>query len=80
MEWCVENTTQGFSGQERPDLRALITLAKRLGREELFADLLVSHEEVEDAMLAALCASISEGSQADRWKSRVTEIMTLKNA
>ena len=79
LEWCVENTESGFSGNERPDLRALITLAKRLERVDLFADLLVSHSEVEDAMLAALCASISEGSEAAIWKSRVTEILTLKN-
>ena len=80
LEWCVENTESGFSGHERPDLRALITLAKRLDRVDLFADLLVSHSEVEDAMLAALCASISDDeSKAAVWKARVTEIMTLGN-
>ena len=50
LEWCVENTESGFSGHESPDLRALITLAKRLDRVDLFADLLVSHAEVEDAI------------------------------
>ena len=53
-------------------------LAKRLDRGELFADLLSSHEEVEDALLAALCASISEGEIAKTWTDRVTEIMTLR--
>jgi hypothetical protein len=54
-------------------------LAKRLERAELFADLLSSPSEVEDALLAALCASISEGDSATMWTQRVTEIMTLKD-
>ncbi|MBT5183893.1 MAG: hypothetical protein HOM47_01815 [Euryarchaeota archaeon] len=79
LEWCVENTLEGYSGDERPDLRALVMLAKRLEKEELFSDLLSSPEEVEDAMLAALCASISDENGAKLWTARVTEIMTLKN-
>tara|TARA_B100000700_G_scaffold327242_1_gene441229 strand:- start:3355 stop:4386 length:1032 start_codon:yes stop_codon:yes gene_type:complete len=78
LEWCIENTEQGYSGEERPDLRALVMLAKRLDRAELFADLLSSPHEVEDALLAALCASISEDEAAKVWTERVTEIMTLK--
>ena len=79
LKWYIENTTEGYSGQERPDLRTLVTLAKRLNHGELFSDLLSSPEKVDDAMLAALCASISEGEMADMWTSRVTEIMTLKD-
>ena len=79
LEWCVENTHEGYSGEERPDLRALVMLAKRLNRAELFADLLSSPQEVEDALLAALCASLSEGESAKIWTDRVTEIMTLKD-
>ena len=80
LEWCVENTQQGFAGEDRPDLRALLMLAKRLNREDLFSELLESPQVVEDAMLAALCASISEGDAAEVWTSKVTEILTLKNA
>lgn len=80
LEWCIENTTEGYSGHERPDLRALMMLAKRLEKGDLFADLLSSPQDVEDALLAALCASISEGEIAEMWTSRVTEIMTLKDA
>ncbi len=80
LEWCVENTLEGYSGQERPDLRALMLLAKKLDRADLFTELLSSPNEVEDAMLAALCASISVDDQAKIWTERVTEIMTLKEA
>ena len=79
LEWCIENTQDGYSGEERPDLRALVMLAKRLDKPELFADLLSSPSEVDDALLAALCASISEGDSATIWTDRVTEIMTLKD-
>ena len=40
---------------------------------------LVAGGDVEDALLAALCASISKDEQAKIWTDRVTEIMTLKN-
>lgn len=79
LEWCIENTKDGYSGEERPDLRALVMLAKRLDRPDLFADLLSSPSEVEDALLAALCASISEGDASTMWTERVTEIMTIKD-
>ena len=77
LDWCIENTHSGFSGQERPDLRALVMLANRLKRNDLFTDLLNSPQEVDDAMLAALCASISDGELADVWSKRVSDIMTL---
>ena len=80
LEWCIENTQEGYSGQERPDLRALMLLTKKLERTELFSELLSSPDEVEDAMLAALCASVSLGEQASLWTQRVTDIMTLKEA
>ena len=54
-------------------------LAKRLERTDLFSELLDSPDEVEDALLAALCASVSKEEQAKIWTDRVTEIMTLKN-
>lgn len=79
LEWCIENTTEGYYGEERPDLRTLVMLAKRLEKTELFSELLSAPNEVEDALLAALCASISEGEQAKVWTERVTEIMTLKD-
>ena len=79
LEWCFENTNPGFSGEERPDLRTLVMLAKRLERTDLFSELLDSPDEVEDALLAALCASVSKEEQAKMWTDRVTEIMTLKN-
>ena len=79
LEWCISNTIPGYSGDERPDLRALMMLAKRLGKGELFSDMLEDPTQVDDAMLAALCASVCEDeSMAKLWTDRVTEIMTLQ--
>ncbi len=79
LEWCVENTNKYYSGLERPDLRALILLAKKLDRIDLFDDLLQNPSIVGDALLAAMCASVSEGELKELWTSRVTEIMTLED-
>ncbi len=79
LEWCVENTDNDYSGLERPDLRALILLAKKLDRIDLFDDLLQNPSIVGDALLAAMCASVSEGELKELWTSRVTEIMTLED-
>lgn len=79
FKWCVENTHPGYAGSERPDLRALLMLSKRLDCNDVFDDLFSRPEEVEDALLAALCASLCEDENAEKWTSRVTEIMTLEN-
>lgn len=79
LEWCVDNTEPGYSGEERPDLRALVMLAKRLEKTDLFSELLSSPNQVDDALLAALCASISEEDDAKIWTDRVTEIMTIRD-
>ena len=54
-------------------------LAKRLEKTDLFSELLSSPNQVEDALLAALCASISEEDDAKIWTERVTEIMTIRD-
>ncbi len=77
LEWCVQNVGQDFSGDERPDLRTLILLAKKLEKIDLFDNLLSNPNHVQDALLAAMCASVSEGSSKETWTNRVTEIMTL---
>ena len=78
LEWCVKNVDKDYTGNERPDLRTLILLAKKLERIDLFEDLLNEPATVNDALLAAMCASVSEGELKEKWTSRVTEIMTLE--
>lgn len=79
LSWCVENVGTDYSGSERPDLRTLLLLSQKLESTEIFSELLSNPEVVEDALLAAICASIFEGDEKNRWTNRVTEIMTLKD-
>ena len=78
LTWCINNSSQEYGGVERPDLQTLMILAKKLGKTALFDNLLLNPDLVEDAMLAALCGSVSSGEIAKAWTERVSDIMTLK--
>jgi hypothetical protein len=52
--WCVEKLEPGYSGPDRPAVRAMLTLAHRMNRMEVFADLMSSPDLVDDPMLAAV--------------------------
>lgn len=73
--WCCEHLRPGWGGPERPDVRAMLTLAHRLGRMEHFATLMGHPEVVDDPMLAAVaqaCASTPEETEA--WGQRLSEL------
>ena len=75
FEWCCEHLQPGWGGPERPDVRAMLTLAHRLDRMDRFASMMSQPELVEDPMLAAVaqaCASTSEETEA--WGQRLSEL------
>ncbi|MBH34428.1 MAG: hypothetical protein CMB74_03150 [Euryarchaeota archaeon] len=75
FEWCCEHLQPGWDGPERPDVRAMLTLAHRLERMEVFASLMSQPEVVDDPMLAAVaqaCASTPEETAA--WGQRLAEL------
>jgi hypothetical protein len=75
FEWCCEHLHPGWGGSERPDVRAMLTLAHRLERMEHFADLMNDPEAVEDPMLAAVaqaCASTPDETAV--WGQRLSEL------
>jgi hypothetical protein len=75
FEWCCEHLHPGWGGSERPDVRAMLTLAHRLERMEHFADLMNEPEAVEDPMLAAVaqaCASTTDETAV--WGQRLSEL------
>lgn len=78
--WCMDHLGAGFSGPERPDVRAMLTLAHRMGHMDQFADLMAHPEQVEDPMLAAVaqaCASSEEETEA--WGQRLAELTVLNS-
>ena len=75
FEWSCEHLPPGWGGPERPDVRAMLTLAHRLDRMDRFASMMSQPELVEDPMLAAVaqaCASTSEETEA--WGQRLSEL------
>jgi hypothetical protein len=81
FEWCVERLPEDTLGEDRPDLRALISIASKLGKlaeVELFIKLMKQPNSVEDPMLAAICQAICEDeTDKDKWITRLTELTML---
>ena len=50
----------GYAGESRGDLQAVFTLAHKMGKTELFSDMLSKPEDIEDGLLIALIKSTAE--------------------
>ena len=75
FEWCCDHLQPGWGGSERPDVRAMLTLAHRLDRMERFSSLMGQPETVEDPMLAAVAqACASTPDDTDAWGQRLSEL------
>ena len=75
FEWCCEHLQPGWGGSERPDVRAMLTLAHRLDRMERFSSMMGQPETVEDPMLAAVAqACASTPDETDAWGQRLSEL------
>ena len=78
FDWCIGHLEPGWSGPERPALRAMLTLAHRLGQMEAFESLMNQPSEVNDPMLAAVaqaCAPTPELTET--WSQRLSELTLL---
>ena len=80
FDWCIEHMEQGFSGPERPDVRAMLLIAHKINRMEVFSDLMASPDEVQDPMLAAVaqaCCDDSDEASRMAWASRLSALTLL---
>jgi hypothetical protein len=78
FEWCMDHLEPGYGGPERPAIRAMLTLAHRMGRLTRFADLLKSPGDVEDPMLAAIAQACAETDElTEAWNQRLSELTQL---
>ena len=76
FEWCLKHLNKEHSGQDRPDLRAMIMMAHRLDRMDDFDWLIEEPQRVEDSMLVAVvlgCALNDEQHLA--WTERMQSLM-----
>jgi hypothetical protein len=78
FDWCVEHLEPGWGGPERPALRAMLTLAHRLGKMEPFAELMAQPAAVNDPMLAAVAQACSDSPEnTEAWGQRLSELTML---
>ncbi|MDG1552328.1 MAG: hypothetical protein P8Q87_02245, partial [Candidatus Poseidonia sp.] len=80
FDWCIEHMEQGFSGPERPDVRAMLLIAHKINRMEVFSDLMASPDDVQDPMLAAVaqaCCDDSDEASRMAWASRLSALTLL---
>ena len=48
--WCFSNLPKSNSGDQRPDLRAMVSIALKIGKLDLFEELLSDPDAIEDSM------------------------------
>ena len=76
FDWCMKHLNKDHSGQDRPDLRAMVMMAHRLDRMNEFEWLIEEPQRVEDSMLVAVvlgCALNDEQHLA--WTERMQSLM-----
>ncbi len=77
FDWCHANLPNSNSGEHRPDLRAMVSIAKNIDKLEFFNKLFLEPDEVEDATLAAMIQVCLDDEEHHRiWGERLS-ILTL---
>ena len=67
------------SGEQRPDLRAMVSIAAKINKLDLFSELLENPDDIEDSMLVAIVqACVEDGELKSKWNQRLT-VLTLEN-
>ena len=75
--WCHSKLPKSNSGEQRPDLRAMVSIASKIDKMELFQELLSNPDDVEDSMLVAIIqACIVDEDLRKKWNQRLT-VLTL---
>ena len=76
FSWCMERLEKTANGEDRPDLRAMVMMANRLGRFEQMDWLTSNPERVQDSMLVdvILGCSMDEGKK-EAWTELLQELM-----
>ena len=77
FDWCYNNLPKSNSGEHRPDLRAMVSIAKNLEKLAQFSALFAEPDAVEDATLAAMIqVCYDDPTHTKIWGDRLS-ILTL---
>ena len=75
--WCHSKLPESNSGEQRPDLRAMVSIASKIDKLDLFQELLSKPDDVEDSMLVAIIqACVVDEELRKKWNQRLT-ILTM---
>lgn len=80
FSWCMDHLEAGYGGPERPDLRAMLTIAHKMGKMEVFDGLMMNPETVDDPMLAAVAQACCDESDEEKrldWSRRLSTLTML---
>ena len=78
FEWCCSNLPEKNTGDDRPDLRAMVSLAHRLDKLERFESLIQDPDGIEDPMLVAIVQScIEDGELKSLWNVRLATLTMI---
>ena len=78
FDWCRSKISDDFSGNDRPDLRAMVSLAHRFSKLDSFQQLISNPDSVEDSMLAAIVQNLVENHELKgRWDVRLATLTML---
>ncbi|MDE0857852.1 MAG: hypothetical protein OSA38_04715 [Candidatus Poseidoniaceae archaeon] len=78
FDWCCKQLPESTAGEDRPDLRAMLTLSHRLDRLETFDTLLKNPDDIEDPMLAAVAQScLDDEVLKEAWGVRLATLTML---
>ena len=76
FSWCMESLDKTPRGDDRPDLRAMVMMANRLGKFEQMDWLVSTPEQVQDSMLVAVVLGCPIGEKrVEEWTERLQELM-----
>jgi len=77
FNWCKENLPDSNSGEHRPDLRAMVSIARNLNKLDTFTELFDKPDAVEDATLAAMIqVCLEDEEHTKKWGERLS-VLTL---
>ena len=76
FSWCMEHLEKTPTGEDRPDLRAMVMMANRLNEFDQMEWLVTQPEKVQDSMLIAVVLGCTiEESRHNQWTKRLQELM-----
>lgn len=78
FEWCFSHLPENHAGSDRPDLRAMVSLAHRFDKISHFDSLLKNPDGVEDPILVAIVQNCIEDVELkSRWNVRLSTLTMI---